>query len=241
MLCASTIGCGTIEYPSNPTPVTGASSTGPLPPAPPPAFTVSGIVRDGSPFPTGLHTGTVTILEGAQAGTSVSIQTGGAYAIRDLPSGTIRLSASSTGYRTAEQTVVVDGDLRADFSLPRISRSPIPPIAGTWTGLLRRDLSLRGVVEVTFVQSGMSVTATWWAPIFNDRGSFSGTIDNERTLRGRLRVDGTCPANGDLSGWIDYDERSLIFNSMVSGCGLPQVYAFEIRRCQVKSTPPVAC
>jgi hypothetical protein len=86
------------------------------------------------------------------------------------------------------------------------------------------------VVEVTFVQSGMSVTATWRAPTFGDHGSFSGTIDSERTLRGRLRVDGTCIASGDLSGWIDYDERELVFSAMASGCGLPQSYGFEVRR-----------
>ena len=116
----SVCACDRLSIPTEPTASVAppASSLPPLPPAPPPAYTVSGVVTDGSSFGPngGLNTGSVTILDGAQAGTSVPIFTGGSYTLRNLPAGSVTLEASSLGYRTMRRAVVVEGDLRADFS-----------------------------------------------------------------------------------------------------------------------------
>ena len=95
----SVCACDRISIPTEPTASVAppASSLPPLPPAPPPAYSVSGVVTDGSSFGPngGLNTGNVTILDGAQAGTTVPIFTGGSYTLRNLPAGSVTLEASS--------------------------------------------------------------------------------------------------------------------------------------------------
>ena len=236
-------GCDRLTLPTAPT--VSPQPVAPLPPAPPPTFTVSGVVTDGSAFGGGggLNTGSVTVLNGDRAGTTTPIFTGGSYTIRDLPAGTVTLSLSSAGYRATERTVVLDRDVRLDVSLPRTARSPVPSIAGAWAGRIGMRSTL-WAVEFTFTQSGDAVTGTWRAPSKGWSGTVRGTIDGERSIRGRMTVDSGCAANSDIKwGLLEYEERSLWLAAQFLGsCGPGDDYSFEIfRSCRITSGNGLTC
>ena len=241
------LGCDSLAVPSAPTTSTPASTGGlpPAPPAPPPTFTVSGVVTDGSAFgPSGgLNSGRVTILHGARAGTSVSIFSGGSFTIRDLPAGSLTLSVSSVGYRSAERTVDVDRDLKVDFAVPRTAMSPQPSLAGTWGGRIGTSAGV-SAVEFTFAQSGASITGTWWAPHLRWGGTVRATIDGERSVRGQIAVESGCTASSDIR-WslLEYDERTLHLAARFLGsCGPGYDYSIEVaRNCRVTNDGWVRC
>jgi hypothetical protein len=241
------LGCDSLSVPSAPTPSTLTSTGGlpPAPPPPPPTFTLSGVVADGSAFGAGggLNSGRVTILDGERAGTSVSIFTGGSYTIRDLPAGSLTLSVSSVGYRSAERTVVVDRDLKVDFAVPRTAMSPQPSLTGTWAG----QLVVRSngyAVEFTFAQSGASITGTWRVPNLRWGGTMRGSIDGERSVRGQITVESGCSTTSDIRwGLLEYDERRLHLAARFSGsCGPGDDYSIEITpNCRATDSGTVSC
>lgn len=243
----SVCACDRLSIPTEPTVSVAppASSLPPLPPAPPPAYTVSGVVTDGSSFGPngGLNTGSVTILDGAQAGTSVPIFTGGSYTLRNLPAGSVTLEASSLGYRTMRRAVVVEGDLRADFSLPRTARTPQPSLAGTWAGTIGSGAGL-SAVEFSFVQTGAAISGRWRAPSRGWSGTISGSIDGERSVRGRITVDSGCSASSDIGfGLLEYNEQRLYLGMRLFGsCGPGNDYSIEVMRtCRLVNDIFVSC
>ena len=235
-------GCDQLTLPTAPT--AAAPQPLPLPPAPPPTFNLSGVVTDGSAFGGGggLNTGTVTVLTGDRAGSTASIFTGGSFTLRDLPAGGVTVSVSSVGYRTAERTVFLDNDARLDVSLARTARSPLPSIAGAWAGRIGTRAGL-SAVEFTFTQTGNAITATWRAPTQRWSGTLQGTIDGERSVRGRITVNSGCAASGDIGGLLEFEERSLLMGAQFSGsCGPGDIYTFDIfRACRITSSNGLTC
>lgn len=234
--------CDKLAIPTAPTSViVPPSSAVPLPPAPPPTYTVSGVVSDGSAFaPAGLNTGQVSILGGELGGTSVPIFTGGAFTLRNIPPGNLTLSVSSTGYRTVEKTVAVDGDLKVNIATPRVAMSPQPSIAGTWAGTIGSGSGL-GPFEISFTQSGAAVTGTWRAPSLRWSGTMTGTIDGERSVRGRIIANGGCSSSSDITfGLLQYDERRLFLSAQL--CSAGNAYALEVSRtCRLVNDTTVSC
>jgi hypothetical protein len=217
----------------------------PLPPAPPPTYTVSGVVTDGSAFAAngGLNTGTVTILDGERTGTSVPIATGGRYTLRNLPAGTVLIEASSVGYRTMRRSVVVDGDLMADFALPRTARTSQPSLDGTWAGRVNSGARV-WPIEFSFVQTGAEVAGRWRAPSQGWSGTMSGTVDSERSVRGRITVDNGCSASSDIGvGLLAYDEQDLLLGIRLFGsCSPGNDYSIELKRtCRLLNDIVVSC
>jgi hypothetical protein len=206
---------------------------------------LSGVVTDGSAFSGGggLNTGSVTVLTGDRAGSTVSIFTGGSFAIRDIPPGNVTLSIASAGYRTAERTVFVDRDVRLDVALPRTARSSQPSLHGSWAGRIGARAGV-SAVEFTFTQSGGSINATWRAPSHGWSGTLRGTIDGERSIRGQITVDSGCSATSDIRwGLLDYDEQHFqLATQFLGSCGPGHDYTFEISRsCRITSSNGLTC
>jgi hypothetical protein len=126
----------------------GTGDVPPLGPAPPPRYTLTGMISD--PAGAGITNARVEVLNGDNAGNATTTNANGAYTLTDLLGGTFRVRASAPGYTTGEQNVTVPDVPRADFTLPR---SPT-------TSACAYTLSATGRINVSFGPGQFGVTVT---------------------------------------------------------------------------------
>lgn len=172
-----------------------AAGTGPV--TRPLAYTVSGLITDGTSGPSGrMRDVLVEVIHGTNAGLQTRTDAGGNYAIAGIAPGTLTLSASTTDYETSTKEVNISGDTQVDFILPRI-HAPVPTplpgptpssgIGGTWTGT---GVDSMGTINLTWglSQAGSTLSGTVAMQAVDSTGScnschrtktgtFSGTID----------------------------------------------------------------
>jgi hypothetical protein len=92
------------------------------------AFTVSGVVNDGTTGPSGRIAGaTVAVTAGANEGKSVTTDANGQYVMTGLAAGEMTMTASAAGYSSVDKSVTVSGSLTLDFSLTRYAAPPSNP------------------------------------------------------------------------------------------------------------------
>lgn len=87
-----------------------------------PTVSVSGTLVDDR-VGSALRDGSVTVVDGPDAGKSAAADASGNYTLANLTRGALRLRASANGYDASEQTLAVNGDMHVDFPLHQI---PVP-------------------------------------------------------------------------------------------------------------------
>jgi len=86
------------------------------------SVTLSGMLVDDR-VGSGLRDGTVAIVEGPDAGRTVTADASGNYTLPDLARGTIRVRGGAAGYDSLDETVTLTADTRMDFKLHQV---PVP-------------------------------------------------------------------------------------------------------------------
>jgi hypothetical protein len=92
------------------------------------AFTVSGVVDDGTTGPSGRIAGaTVAVTDGANKGKSATTDANGQYVMTGLAAGNMTMTASAADYGSVDKPVTISGNLTLDFSLTRSAAPPSNP------------------------------------------------------------------------------------------------------------------
>jgi len=104
------------------------------PPAPPPprTFTLTGVVSDEATN-RGIGGGTVSVLDGPNAGKSSNTDGNGYYSIPTLGAGSFTVQARANGYDASNSAVTLTADTRLDLKLRRTDPGPPPPPGPTCT------------------------------------------------------------------------------------------------------------
>jgi hypothetical protein len=92
------------------------------------AFTLSGVVNDGTTGPSGRIAGaTVAVTDGANEGKSATTDANGQYVMTGLAAGDMTMTASAADYSSVDKSVTLSGNLTLDFSLTRHAAPPPDP------------------------------------------------------------------------------------------------------------------
>ncbi|HVT46290.1 MAG TPA: choice-of-anchor D domain-containing protein [Vicinamibacterales bacterium] len=92
------------------------------------AFSISGVVNDGTTGPSGRIAGaTVSVTDGANNGKSATTDANGQYVMTGLAAGTMTITASAADYSSVDKSVTLSGNLALDFSLTRNGAPPSNP------------------------------------------------------------------------------------------------------------------
>jgi hypothetical protein len=92
------------------------------------AFSISGVVNDGTTGPSGRIAGaTVAVTDGANKGKSVTTDANGQYVMTGLAAGAMTITASAADYSSVDKSVTLAGNLALDFSLTRNAAPPSNP------------------------------------------------------------------------------------------------------------------
>ena len=101
----------------------------PLGPAPPPTYTLTGVISD--PARSAIANARVEVLNGDNSGKVSTTDATGTYTLTGLFGGTFRLRASADGFNTGEQNVTVPDVPRADFTLQRSTQPCVYAVSAT--------------------------------------------------------------------------------------------------------------
>jgi hypothetical protein len=218
---------------------------------------VTGIVTDGaSGFGGGFGLSlpvTVRAIDPVNMGRSTMADVSGTYRLYGISGGNLTLSASAYGYETTTKTVVVSGDTRVDFALPRILKSATPDLTGVWAGRMQSSSSV-WLAEFTLTQNGLSLSGTWRVPSSGPttaewRGTIVGNVSSDRSVTGGMTMNTPCAASSDFSwGLLDYSERYLTLSVTLTGSpgacptGVSDLRTFFLdRTCRMTSPPGLSC
>ena len=92
------------------------------------AFSISGVVNDGTTGPSGRIAGaTVSVTDGANKGKSATTDANGQYVMTGLAAGTMTITASAADYSSVDKSVTLSCNLALDFSLTRNGAPPSNP------------------------------------------------------------------------------------------------------------------
>jgi hypothetical protein len=92
------------------------------------AFSISGVVDDGTTGPSGRIAGaTVAVTDGVNEGKSVTTDANGQYVMTGLAAGEMTVTASAQDYSSVAKPIALSGDLTLDFSLTRNAAPPANP------------------------------------------------------------------------------------------------------------------
>src|SRR5262249_22152646 len=94
----------------------------------PVVFEVAGEVRDATSGGV-LPNIVVQVVDGENAGKSARTAANGTYSLSALTPGSMTVNASGADYVTTSQSIVVNGNIRVDFVLPRAA--PVCTFSGT--------------------------------------------------------------------------------------------------------------
>ena len=108
-VCVLSAGCGVTPSTTSPTPI-AASSKG---------FTMSGVVVEEGKEDVGVVGATLRIVDGPNAGRSVTTVEGGGYALKDLVESQFIVNVSAPNHvSTNYRPITLRANLRVDFTLP---------------------------------------------------------------------------------------------------------------------------
>jgi hypothetical protein len=108
---------------------TATADVPPLGPAPPPTYTLTGLISDVAR--TGISGARVEVLNGDNAGKAATTDATGTYTLTGLLGGTFRLRASADGFSAGEQNVTVPDIPRADFVMLRPTPACVYAVSAT--------------------------------------------------------------------------------------------------------------
>ena len=167
---------------------TATGTVPPLGPAPPPTYTLTGLISD--PGRAGIPNARVEVLNGDNAGKATTTDGGGIYTLTGLLGGTFRLRASADGFLTGEQNVTVPDIPRADFTLQRVSTTCTYTVSRTGNFFVSWQ---QGQFDVTITRTQGScawqaTTDVAWLTPGNSTGN--GTATLTFTYTGNLNIVG---------------------------------------------------
>ena len=190
-LCVVTLACSeSAPAPSDPRP---------LPPLPPPEFSLTGRVSDvntGVP----LTGATITVVDGTNVGRAATTGADGTYSLVLKPGGfTVR--ARYEGYDSVFQGVTLVANTLVDIQMRPANQT----LAGTWTGTLSFVQVSTGIsTELAIPQLAMTQAGSNIASTFRTSGpyggSFSGTLHDPAAIASTTETGGTMTLTYDLAG-----------------------------------------